>query len=101
MESVYAQEIKGRDDPFHNIAEIAMKSLSAAGVFGNFYVDIFPFLKYIPSWFPGAGFQRQAAEWGNYVRALRDDGFVRLTERMVSITHNVDIRETLLTQTDM
>jgi len=32
----------------------------------NAYVNTFPILKYVPAWFPGAGFKLQAA----YVKAL-------------------------------
>lgn len=29
---------------------------------GRFLVETFPFLRYVPEWFPGAGFQRIFAE---------------------------------------
>jgi hypothetical protein len=29
---------------------------------GKFLVDILPWIQYFPAWFPGAGWQRQAAE---------------------------------------
>jgi hypothetical protein len=98
MESVYDLEIKDKSDPFYKIAEIAMASLSHAGIFGTFYVDFFPFLKYVPSWLPGAGFQQQAVEWGKYVRAMRDDGLKSLEARMVDLSHFRSQRK-LLTQT--
>lgn len=49
--------------------DAAKSSKNAAVIFGEaaqpgaFLVDTFPALKHIPSWFPGAGFQRKAAEW--------------------------------------
>jgi hypothetical protein len=30
---------------------------------GNFLVDVFPFLRHIPAWCPGANFKRLAAKW--------------------------------------
>ncbi|KXN84611.1 O-methylsterigmatocystin oxidoreductase [Leucoagaricus sp. SymC.cos] len=82
MECVYGREIKTLHDPFFETAEIAMLSLSVAGVPGEFYVDAFPFLKHLPSWFPGAGFRKQAAEWARYVHSLRTDTFASLKEKM-------------------
>lgn len=83
MRSVYGMEIKGHDDPFYEIAEVSMHSLSMAGIFGTFYVDFIPILKHLPRWIPGAGFRRLADDWGRYVRRLRDDGFMTLRKKMV------------------
>ncbi|THU83604.1 cytochrome P450 [Dendrothele bispora CBS 962.96] len=30
---------------------------------GEFLVDVFPWLRYVPSWVPGAGWKKKAAEW--------------------------------------
>lgn len=30
---------------------------------GAFIVDVFPLLRYLPEWFPGAGFRRSARIW--------------------------------------
>ena len=38
-----------------------MSGGSEAGILGAFWVEFLPILKYVPSWFPGAGFQRKAA----------------------------------------
>jgi len=83
MKSVYGMEIKDDNDPFYEIAEVSMLSLSIAGIFGTFYVDFIPFLKHLPRWFPGAGFLKLAEVWGRYVRALRDDSFIMLKRKMV------------------
>ncbi|KAF5360782.1 hypothetical protein D9756_004595 [Leucocoprinus leucothites] len=96
MESVYGMEIKDQHDPFYDIAEISMLSLSKAGIIGTFYVDFLPSLSHIPSWFPGAGFQSLAVEWGKYVRALRDDGFMKLREKMKQNTARPCIAKTML-----
>ncbi|KAJ7928145.1 cytochrome P450 [Mycena leptocephala] len=42
------------------IAEDAMEGFSVASEPGRWWVDSFPALKYLPSWFPGASFQREA-----------------------------------------
>lgn len=37
-----------------------MAGLSVSTINGTTYLDIFPFMKYIPGWIPGAGFKRAA-----------------------------------------
>ncbi|KAF8811640.1 cytochrome P450 [Phlegmacium glaucopus] len=65
----YGIEIKENDDPFIDLAETAVKSISAAASFGAFLVDVIPILKYVPEFVPGAGFQKKAREW----RKLQED----------------------------
>ena len=47
-----------------------MKALLAVGIRlgvpGAYLVETLPALRYLPSWFPGAGFQREAAEIRNW-----------------------------------
>lgn len=43
--------------------EIALSSLAEVGNPGSFLVDLFPAMKYIPSWFPGAGWKKKAEYW--------------------------------------
>ncbi|KIJ05829.1 hypothetical protein PAXINDRAFT_20939 [Paxillus involutus ATCC 200175] len=64
------------DDPLVGLAHTANSQLSMASMPGLYYVDIFPSLKYIPSWFPGAGFKRKAKK---YAAVLHD---------LVEIPHN-------------
>ncbi|KAI6083793.1 putative cytochrome P450 oxidoreductase OrdA-like protein [Hypoxylon rubiginosum] len=52
-----------RDDPFIDLAGRAMDHFSEACVPGAFMVDIFPFLNWLPEWFPGAGFKRIGRQW--------------------------------------
>ncbi|KAF7329186.1 hypothetical protein MKEN_00179200 [Mycena kentingensis (nom. inval.)] len=63
LDFTYGIKVKSADDPYINMTEDAMESIAAAGAPGSFFVDMFPILKYIPSWVPGAGFQRLAAQW--------------------------------------
>ncbi|RXW14986.1 hypothetical protein EST38_g10872 [Candolleomyces aberdarensis] len=51
------------DDPFIADGEDVLKAFRIAGLPGSFLVDVFPFLKYVPSWFPGAGFKGWAADY--------------------------------------
>ncbi|KAL4926236.1 cytochrome P450 [Aspergillus undulatus] len=50
-------------DPLVALANEFIDNISVAGTPGAFLVDTIPLLKYVPSWFPGAGFKRTAAAW--------------------------------------
>lgn len=53
---VYGVDVQEKDDPNITLVENALKHLDL-GFIGTYMVDIFPFLKHIPRWIPGAGFQ--------------------------------------------
>ncbi|KAG1814714.1 cytochrome P450 [Suillus subaureus] len=62
---VYGHQVKSNDDPFLNLAEecvdiLANRIASGGGIWP---VDIFPALKHLPVWFPGASFKRNAQIW--------------------------------------
>ncbi|OQE21561.1 hypothetical protein PENFLA_c014G03275 [Penicillium flavigenum] len=46
-----------------NLANEALEQFSIASTPGTWLVDLIPALKYVPAWFPGAGFKRTAQEW--------------------------------------
>ncbi|KAI4950472.1 hypothetical protein J4E91_004355 [Alternaria rosae] len=48
------------NDPFVDLAAKTMEQFANATVPGKWPVDIFPFLRYLPAWLPGAGFQDTA-----------------------------------------
>ncbi|KIM38015.1 hypothetical protein M413DRAFT_30429 [Hebeloma cylindrosporum] len=56
----YGLDIKETDDPNIELAEKAIASIVKATGSGTYLVDILPILRYIPSWIPGATFQKQA-----------------------------------------
>ncbi|EKM54971.1 uncharacterized protein PHACADRAFT_142788 [Phanerochaete carnosa HHB-10118-sp] len=59
----YGLEIQDRNDPYIAMADRAVFIGTACVAPGSYLVDLIPILKYIPEWFPGAGFKRQAREW--------------------------------------
>ncbi|KAJ7065515.1 cytochrome P450, partial [Mycena amicta] len=63
MDIAYGIKVRAEADPYIDMIEEAMHGLSVASMPGAFLVDTFPVLKYVPSWFPGAGFKRRAARW--------------------------------------
>jgi len=71
----YGYKVTSEKDPLVRIAEEAMLGFAKASEPGAFLVDRFPFLKYLPSWFPGAGFQRIAKSMRGDLERLYDVPF--------------------------
>ena len=61
MDIAYGIKVQDSDDHYISLAEEVVNRGSEAAIPGAFLVDVFPILKYVPSWFPGAGFQKKAA----------------------------------------
>ncbi|KAF9480793.1 cytochrome P450, partial [Pholiota conissans] len=60
------------NDFFVNLAEAAVAGLGHAVLPGAALMNVFPVLRFIPSWFPGAGFKRVALECRQLVLQMRD-----------------------------
>lgn len=101
LASGYGIEVDSADDPYIEISETFIKSISHATQRGAFLgmslraalmwvahvtstVDSFPILQYIPSWFPGAQFQRMAARLRKITHEARTMPFGYSEEQMVS-----------------
>ena len=79
----YGLPIRERDDPYLALAEEAVQTVSAAIVPGAFLVDFIPFLKYIPAWVPGAGFQTTAKNYFEIQRRFRNEPFDAAVKNIV------------------
>ncbi len=58
-----------------------------------------PILKYVPEWFPGAGFQRKAREWRVLAQRMVDLPFSGAMRNIVCIVH--EITAAYLSQSDL
>ena len=85
MDIGYGISVQESDDPYILIAEEASAGFSAAGVPGAFWVDMVPILKYVPSWFPGAGFKKKAARWREARDAMAERPFCHVQEQLVQV----------------
>ena len=83
MSISYGIDVQESDDPFISLANDALEGISKAAVLGTFWVDLVPSLKYIPSWFPGAGFQKKAAHWREVNASLSKNPFRYVEEQLV------------------
>ncbi|KAF8193872.1 cytochrome P450, partial [Mycena galopus ATCC 62051] len=70
LSTAYGIDVQPEDDPHVDISEKALHAMACTGNRGSFLVDSLPFLKYVPGFFPGAGFKKQAREWFTVVDAM-------------------------------
>ncbi|KAF9461977.1 cytochrome P450 [Collybia nuda] len=63
MKISYGYQVENDDDPFVRMIEDGIALFRTA--FRGFWmwIDIFPLLKFVPDWLPGAGFKRKAREF--------------------------------------
>ncbi|KAL4798677.1 cytochrome P450 [Aspergillus venezuelensis] len=100
LKITYGYEIDqgdGADDPLVDIADTALVNFSISARPGTWAVDLFPALKYIPSWVPGASFQRTAALFRKQTEALADVPWAFVKRQMnSSSTYNPSYVSNLL-----
>jgi len=83
---VYGYEAKTINDPFLTLAEESVNILAHIASGGGVWpVDIVPALKYIPSWFPGAGFKRNAIRWKAKMEEFTERPFQYVKDSMVRV----------------
>ena len=85
MKIVYGIAVQESDDPYIPMAEEVLSGLAEAGIPGSFWVDMFPPLKYVPSWFPGAGFQKKAARLREAINIMAEKPFRHVQEQLVQL----------------
>lgn len=84
MNISYGHDVTEDDDVYVTLVEKGMKTLGYAGVYGTYVVDYLPFLKYIPTWFPGAEFKRKAYEWRKLSQAMLEEPFEMVKQKTES-----------------
>ncbi|KIJ10316.1 hypothetical protein PAXINDRAFT_172185 [Paxillus involutus ATCC 200175] len=63
LKVAYGWTVVDNDDYFVSLMEQSFATSVEIMKPGRWLVDVFPLLRFVPSWFPGAGFKRQAAVW--------------------------------------
>ncbi|EMD37511.1 hypothetical protein CERSUDRAFT_114152 [Gelatoporia subvermispora B] len=72
LSMTYGIKVESGDDSYVKMLEAAMESAEDALLPGSFWVDFMPVLKYVPSWVPGAGWQKKFAAWREETNAVRN-----------------------------
>ncbi|KAI8996249.1 cytochrome P450 [Trametes punicea] len=97
---VYGIDVQPKNDPYIATAETALHAMSMAGNAGAYLVDYVPILKHIPSWFPGATFKRQAAEWRKATTAMVEVPYKAVRKALASRKASPSMIVSLLHQLD-
>ena len=85
MKIGYGIAVQESDDPYISIAEEVVNGATEAGIPGAFWVDFFPILKYVPSWFPGASFQKKAERVKKATNTITEKPFRHVQEQLVRV----------------
>ncbi|EGN97598.1 hypothetical protein SERLA73DRAFT_75263 [Serpula lacrymans var. lacrymans S7.3] len=81
----YGYEAEHRDDPLVDLVENAvMQGLKVMTPEAAAILGAWPFLLYLPSWFPGAGFKKKAQESRNMLNEMVEKPFEYTTSHMDS-----------------
>ncbi|KAF9451579.1 cytochrome P450 [Macrolepiota fuliginosa MF-IS2] len=96
----YGIDVKPQNDPNIRIADEAVKGLAGAANFSAFLVNSIPALKYVPSWFPGAGWKRQAEIWYDWTMKMRDIPFEKSLEQLAEGTATPSLVTNCVTSLD-
>ncbi|KAF8660482.1 hypothetical protein AX16_001608 [Volvariella volvacea WC 439] len=84
MRIAYGYEVKGYNDYFVNLIQQGMKGFSELVIPGRFLVEIIPALKYVPSWFPGAGWKTFVRMQADFIQRTIDEPFMWTKSQMES-----------------
>ncbi|KAI0771958.1 cytochrome P450 [Trametes elegans] len=58
----YGYRVRGENDPIVKTVDQAMEDFGRTSAPGAYLADTFPFLRHVPSWFPGAQWKERVAE---------------------------------------
>ncbi|KAH7320425.1 cytochrome P450 [Rhizoctonia solani] len=97
MQSTYGYEAIAADDPMIEIGKAGMRGFSDASMPGDFFVNLLPLLKFIPSWLPGAEWKRKAMGWSKAREDLINIPFNWTKQQMAAGTAQPSVLNSILT----
>ncbi|KAL4902171.1 hypothetical protein BDW74DRAFT_158711 [Aspergillus multicolor] len=87
------------DDPLVALANKTLDQFSLAATPGAWIVDTIPALRYVPSWFPGAGFQRTAETMKDTLLVAVEKPYQFVLKQMKSGHYSSSYLSNLLSET--
>lgn len=88
-------------DPYISTAIEAVNAVTTATAPGAFLVDFLPFLKHIPEWVPGAGFQRKARHWNILRHHMTEKPFQAAKHQIAMGVYTPSLTSTALANMDL
>ncbi|KIK53247.1 hypothetical protein GYMLUDRAFT_179168 [Collybiopsis luxurians FD-317 M1] len=80
----YGYQTQESKDPLVDLAETVMDGFGITLRPGAYLVDTLPILKYVPYWFPGAKFKRQAKHWRSLLQRFVEEPYATVKSNMKS-----------------
>ena len=84
MDTVYGINVVDDKNRYVAIARRGAEIFGEITTPGRFLVELFPWLASVPSWFPGAQFQRDARVLTQELLAVKNVAFDAVVEKMVN-----------------
>ncbi|KAF4951326.1 hypothetical protein FGADI_7524 [Fusarium gaditjirri] len=85
-----------RPDAFLSTVRKIVDEFGIAAKPGAFMVDLIPLLKYVPAWFPGAGFKTTAKEWRSNLESSVEDPAAFVEHQMANGKDNTSFLSQLM-----
>jgi len=95
MRIAYGYEVKEKD-PFLASVNRAVDQFSLSTAPGGFLVNLVPSLRYLPAWFPGAGFKHTAALWAKSLINMVEEPYQLVKQKMAAGTADPSFTSRLL-----
>ncbi|KAF9525564.1 cytochrome P450 [Crepidotus variabilis] len=86
LQLTYGYKVQDGHDKFIELIEQNNDNFSLASMPGAFLVDVFPWMKYLPEWIPGAGFLKIAREWRKTTEESADAPYAYTKTQMAAGT---------------
>ncbi|KZP13816.1 cytochrome P450, partial [Athelia psychrophila] len=101
LDIAYGIKTLPENDPLIDIVEDTISTTLQAMVPGRFLADTPPWLKYVPAWVPGAGFQSVARDQKPRIRAMSSIPFEQVKREMGDGTADSSFTAQRLQETDL
>ena len=85
LKMAYGIDVKDESDEMLTYIDAGMEGIRKLAVSGGFVVDSLPFLRYLPSYVPGCGFQKTFAQWRERSALWRNTPFKHYQDAVVGV----------------
>ncbi|KAI0705410.1 CyP450 monooxygenase [Earliella scabrosa] len=83
LKIIYNIDAADENDRYISAIDTALEGAAQGLAPGRYLVGFFPILRYVPAWFPGAGFQKDFARWREASLALKNMPFDHVKDEVL------------------
>ncbi|KDQ07018.1 hypothetical protein BOTBODRAFT_39161 [Botryobasidium botryosum FD-172 SS1] len=84
MSTVYGINVESPENEYIVMAEAALETVAHVSGIGNSLLNMFPILKYTPTWFPWSQFKRNALKWRVIAEKMVEMPFADVKRKMAT-----------------